>query len=101
MRYCDNYETNFCRAASLIYPSLINGCGRLQMASCRFSTLKTFSGHLEDIVSHKNTQYQNVCVYLNLFVYISRDFSSLVAIEMYGRPFCFGATLHREYYRTL
>ena len=54
----------------------------------RLSTLKTFS---EDIVSHKNTQYQKVCVYLNLSVYISRDFSSLVAIEMYGQPFCFGA----------
>ena len=60
-------------------------------ATRRFSTLKTFSGHLEDIVSHKNTEYQKVCVYLNLSVYISRDFSSLVTIEMYGRPFSFGA----------
>ena len=60
-------------------------------ATRRFSTLKTLSGNLEDIVSHKNTQYQKVCVYLNLSVYISRDFSSLVAIEMYGRPFCFRA----------
>ena len=51
--------------------------------------LKMFCGHLEDIVSHKNTQYQKVCVYLNVSVYIRRDFSS--AIEMYGRPFCFGA----------
>ena len=66
-----------------------------------FSTLKTFSGHLEDIVSHKNTQYQKVYVYLNLSVYISRDFSSLVAIEIYGRPFFSVPSLHREYYRTL
>ena len=55
----------------------------------RFSTLKMFSRHVEDIVSHKNTQYQKVCVY-------SRDFSSLVTIEMYGRP-CFSVpSLHRE-----
>ena len=51
--------------------------------------LKMFSGHLEDIVSHKNTHYQKVCVYLNVSVYIRRDFSS--AIEIYGQPFCFGA----------
>ena len=71
-------------------------------ATRQFSTLNTFSHHLEDIVSHKNTQYQKVCVYLNLSVYISRDFSSLVAIEMYGRPFLFGTIpIHREYYRTL
>ena len=56
-------------------------------ATRRFSTLKTFSGHLEDIVGHKNTQYQRVIVYLNVSVYISRDLSSLVAIEMYGWPF--------------
>ena len=55
-------------------------------ATRRFSTLKTFCGHLEDIVNNKNTQYQKVCVYLNISVYISRDFSSLVAIELYGRP---------------
>ena len=67
----------------------------------RFSTLKTFSGHLKDIVSHKNSQYQNVCVYLNLSVYISKDFSSLVPIEMYGRPFFLVPSLHRVYYRTL
>ena len=42
----------------------------------RFSTLKTFSGHLKDIVSHKNSQYQKVCVYLNLSVYISKDSSN-------------------------
>ena len=60
-------------------------------ATRRFSTLKTFCGHLEDIVNNKNTQYQKVCVYLNISVYISRDFSSLVAIELYGRPFFFGA----------
>ena len=48
--------------------------------------------NIEDIVSHTNTQYQKVCVYLNISVYISRDFrGSLVAIEMYGRPFCFAA----------
>ena len=70
-------------------------------ATRRFSPLKTFSGHLEDIVSHKNTQYQKVCLYLNLSVYISRDFSSLVAIEMYGWPFFSVPSLHREYYRTL
>ena len=56
-------------------------------ATRRFSTLKMLSGNLEDIVSHKNSQYQKVCVYLNLSVYISRDFSSLVM----GRPFRFRA----------
>ena len=56
-----------------------------------FSNLKTFCGHLEDIVNNKNTQYQKVCMYLNISVYISRYFSSLVAIELYGRPFFFGA----------
>ena len=70
-------------------------------ATRQFSTLKTFSGHLKDTVSHKNTQYQKVCVYLNLSVYISREFSSLVAIEMYRRPFLSVSSLHREYYRTL
>ena len=59
-----------------------------RFATRRFST---FCGHLEDIVNNKNTQYQKVCVYLNISVYISRDFSSLVAIELYGRPFFFGA----------
>ena len=64
---------------------------QLDFATLRFSTLDMFSGHLEDITSHKNTQYQKVCVYLNLSVYISRDFSSSVAIEMYGQPFFFRA----------
>ena len=63
-------------------------------ATRRFSTLKTFCGHLEDIVNNKNTQYQKVCVYLNISVYISRDFSSLVAIELYGRPFFSVPSLH-------
>ena len=56
-------------------------------ATRQSSTLKTFSGHLKDTVSHKNTQYQKVCVYLNLSVYISRDFSPLVAIEILGSHF--------------
>ena len=42
-------------------------------ATCRFSTLKTLSGHLEVIVSHRHTQYQKVIVYLKLSVCISRD----------------------------
>ena len=70
-------------------------------ATCRFSTLKTFSGHVEDVVSHKNTQYQEVSMYLNLSLYISRDFSLLVAIEMYGWPFFSVPSLHRQYYHTL
>ena len=35
---------------------------------------------IKDIVRHKSTQYQKISVYLSLSVYISRDFSSLVAI---------------------
>ena len=46
-----------------------------------FSTLTTISGHLKGIVSHKNNQYYK------LYVYISRDFSLPLAIEMYGQPF--------------
>ena len=37
-------------------------------ATRQFSTLKKFSGHLEDSVNNKNTQYHKVCVYLNLSV---------------------------------
>ena len=57
-------------------------------ATRRFSTLTTISGHLKGIVSHKNTQYYKLYVYFNLYVYITRDFSLPLAIEMYGRP-CF------------
>ena len=32
-------------------------------ATCRFSNLKVSSNCLEDIVSHKHTRYQKVCVY--------------------------------------
>ena len=52
----------------------------------QFSTLTTISGHLKGIVSHKITQYQKLYVYFNLYVYISRDFSLPLAIEMYGWP---------------
>ena len=52
--------------------------------------------NIEDIVSYTNTQYQKVCVYLNVFVYISRDFSSL---EMYRRHFVSLPSLHREYHK--
>ena len=44
---------------------------------------------------------QVIHVYFNLFVYITRDFSFPLVIEMYGRPFFFEPSLHREYYRTL
>ena len=39
----------------------------------------------------------------NVFYYffIISDFSSPLAIEMYGRPFFSVPSLHREYYRTL
>ena len=50
--------------------------------------------HLQQgIVSHKNIQYYKLYVYFNLhvYVYISRDFSLLLAIEMYGWPFFFRA----------
>ena len=60
-------------------------------ATRRLSTLTTISGHLKGIVSHKNTQYYKLYVYFNLYVYISRDFSLPLAIEMYGRPFLFRA----------
>ena len=70
-------------------------------ATPRISTLTTISGHLKGIVSHTNTQYYKLYVYFNLSVYISRDFSLPLAIEMYGRPFVSGPSLHREYYHTL
>ena len=54
--------------------------------TCRFSTLTTISGHLKRIVSHQITQYYKLCVYFNLYVCISRDFSLPLAIEMYGQP---------------
>ena len=55
-------------------------------------SLKTIPGHPEGIV---NIQYQHLCVYQDLYVCISTDFSSSLAIEM-SVP-----SLHREYYRTL
>ena len=58
-------------------------------ATRRFSTLTIIFGHLEGIGSHKNTRYKQACVYRNLCVYITRDFSSSLAIEMHGRPFFF------------
>ena len=60
-------------------------------ATCQFSTLTTISEHLKGIVSHRNTQYYKLYVYFNLCVYISRDFSLPLAIEMYRRPFFFRA----------
>ena len=60
-------------------------------ATRRISTLTKIFGHLKGIVSHKNTQYYKLYVYFNLSVYITRDFSLPLAIEMYGRPFCFRA----------
>ena len=67
-------------------------------ATRRFSTLTTIFGHLEGVGSHKNTRYEQACVYRKLSVYITRDFSSSLAIEMYGRPFFFRAI---PTYRTL
>ena len=60
-------------------------------ATRRISTLTKISGHLKGIFSDKITQYYKLYVYFNLFVYISRDFSLPLAIEMYGRPFFFRA----------
>ena len=67
-------------------------------ATCRISTLTKISGHLKGIFSDKITQ---LYVYFNLSVYISRDFSLPLAIEMQGRPFFSGPSLHRGYYCTL
>ena len=53
----------------------------------QFSTLTTIFGHLEGVGSHKNTRYEQACVYRNLCVYITRDFSSALAFQMYGRSF--------------
>ena len=64
----------------------------MKILSCSFATfqLSTISAHLKGIVSHKK------------YIYITRDFSLSLAIEMYGWPFCFsGPSLHIEYYRTL
>ena len=63
-------------------------------ATPRISTLTTISGHLKGIVSHKNTQYYKLYVYFNLSVYISRDFSLPLAIEMHGGHFFPGPSLH-------
>ena len=57
-----------------------------------FATLKKISSYLEDVVSHKNTRYKKVCVYYTYLCNISRDFSSSLAIEMYGRP-CFSLAI--------
>ena len=65
------------------------------------STLTKISGHLKSIFSHKITQYYKLYVYFNLSVYISRDFSLPIVIEMHGRHFFSGPSLHRKYYRTL
>ena len=35
----------------------------VSFAICRFSTLKMIFNCLEDVVSHKNTRYEKVCVY--------------------------------------
>ena len=59
-------------------------------ATRRFSTLTKISGHRKGIVSYKNTQYILSYVYFNLSVYITRDFSLPLAIEMYGKPFFSG-----------
>ena len=53
------------------------------------------SGHLEGLVSHKNTQYQKVCVYLNLSVYISRDSAYRLQLKCMVGHF-FQASLHRH-----
>ena len=53
----------------------------------RFSTLTTIFCHLEGVGSQNNTRYKKVCVDLHLTVYITRDFSLSLAIEIYGRPF--------------
>ena len=45
-------------------------------ATRQFSTLTTISGHLKGNASHKNTQCYMLCVYFNLSVYITRDFSA-------------------------
>ena len=45
------------------------------------------SGHVEGVVSDKNIRCQHLCMYQDLSVCISRDFSSSLAIEMYGWPF--------------
>ena len=69
-------------------------------ATRQFTNVTMLSG-LEDVVSHKSTQYQKVCVYFNLSVYIRRDVSTLVATENVGGQFFSEAFLHREYSRTL
>ena len=55
------------------------------------STLMKISGHLKGIFSDKITLYYKRYVYFNLFLYISRDFSLPLSIEMHGWPFCFPA----------
>ena len=72
-------------------------------ATRRFSTLTKISGYLKGIVSYKNTQYILSYAYFNLSVYITRDFSLPLAIEMYGLPFFFPGHPYIEsiYYRTL
>ena len=65
----------------------------VSFATRRFSILTTISGDLKGIVSHKITQYYKSYVYFNLYV---RDFSLLLAIEMYGWPFFFPGHPYKE-----
>ena len=65
-------------------------------ATTQFSTLKIISGHVEGNVSGINNWYKHLCVSKR----IDRDFSSSLAIEMYGWPFFSVPFLQREYYRT-
>ena len=51
-------------------------------ATRRIATLTKISGHLKGIFSHKLTQHYKLYVYYNLSVYISRDFSLPLSIEM-------------------
>ena len=56
-------------------------------ATRRISTLTKIFGYLKGIVSHKNTQYYKLYLCFNLSVYISRDFSLPLSIEMHGGHF--------------
>ena len=70
-------------------------------ATYRISTLKRISNCLEDIVSHKILDIKRYACIKTCLYNFSRNFSSSLAIEMYGWPFFPMPSLHREHYRTL
>ena len=56
--------------------------------------------HLDGLVSHKNTQYQKICVYLKVSV-VKEIWAHHFQLKCMGGHLLFRPSLHREYYRNL